>query len=110
MKRHLTLTQLEGDDWGPPPYDSFLVKECHRLRHIPLRDLTVEQLRTLIGQGISLVYTVPLALEHLSIDPMASGDMYPGDLLKALQRVPADFWTQHPSLLAEWKKVSSHAS
>ena len=110
MKRHLTLTQLEKDDWGAPPYDSFLVTECHRLRHVPLRDLTVENLRLLIGQEISLMYTVPLALEHLSIDPMVSGDLYPGDLLKAVQRVPADFWTQHPALLAQWQKVRSHAS
>jgi hypothetical protein len=104
------LTQLEGDDWARPPYGSFLVKECHRLRHVPLRELTVEHLRMLIGQGISLVYTVPLALEHLSIDPMISGDLYPGDLLKAVQRVPADFWVHHPTLLAEWRKVQSHAS
>src|SRR5688572_20925632 len=76
MKRHMTLTQLERDDWGPPPYDSFLVTECHRLRHVPLRDFTVENLRILIGQHISLAYTVPLALEHLSKDPMVSGDMY----------------------------------
>ena len=105
MKRHLTLTQLEHHDWGPPPYDSFLVKECHRLRHVPLRDLTVENLRMLVGQGISLVYTVPLALEQLSKDPMASGDFYPGDLLKAVQGVPPDFWAQHPALLAEWQKL-----
>lgn len=109
MKRHLTLTQLEKDDWGPPPYDSFLVTECHRLRHVPLRDLKVENLRMLIGQGISLAHTVPLALEHLSMDPMVSGDMYPGDLLKAVQRVPEDFWKEHPSLLAEWRKISPHA-
>ena len=109
MKRHLTLTQLERDDWGPPPYDSFLAKECHRLRHVPLRDLTVEHLRMLVGQGISLGYTVPLALEQLAIDPMVSGDMYPGDLLEAVQQVPADFWARHPSLLADWQKLKSGA-
>jgi hypothetical protein len=110
MKRHLTLTQLEKDDWGPPPYDSFLVTECHRLRHVPLRDLTVEHLRMLVGQGISLKYTVPLALEHLSVDPMVSGDLYPGDLLKAVQGVPAEFWAQNPSLLVEWQRVKADAS
>ena len=110
MKRHMTLTQLERDDWGSPPYDSFLVTECHRLRHVPLRDLTVENLRILIGQHISLEYTVPLALEHLSKDPLVSGDFYPGDLLKAVQGIKDDFWTQHPSLLAVWQKVRSHAS
>jgi hypothetical protein len=105
MKRHLTLTQLEDDDWGLPQYDSFLVKECHRLRNVPLGDLTVENLRMLIGQGISLAHTVPLALEHLSKDSMVSGDMYPGDLLKAVQRITDDFWAQHPSLLTVWQRV-----
>jgi hypothetical protein len=109
MKRHLTLTQLEDDDWGPPQYDSFLVTECHRLRHVPIRDLTVENLRILIGQDISLAYTIPLALEHLSKDPMVSGDMYPGDLLKAVQRITDDFWTQHPSLMMVWQSVKSRA-
>ena len=105
MKRHMTLTQLEKDDWGPPPYDSFVVTECHRLRHVPLRDLTVENLRLLIGQGISLPYTVRLALEHLSNNAMVSGDLYPGDLLKAVKAVGDDFWAQHPSLMTVWQGV-----
>ena len=109
MKRHLTLTQLERDDRGAPAYDSFLVTECHRLRHVPLRDLTVEHLRMLIGQGISLKYTVPLALEHLAVNPMVSGDMYPGDLLKAVKGVPADFWARHPALTAQWQGVQARA-
>jgi hypothetical protein len=66
MKRHMTLTQLERDDWGPPPYDSFLVTECHRLRHVPMRDFTVENLRILIGQHISLAYTVGMAEGEIS--------------------------------------------
>jgi hypothetical protein len=106
MKKHMTLTQLERDDWGPPPHDSFVVTECHRLRHVPLRDLTVENLRLLIGQGFSLPYTVPLALEHLSRDPMVSGDFYPGDLLKAVRGVPEEFWTQHPALKTLWQSVN----
>jgi hypothetical protein len=85
------------------------VKECHRLRNVPLGDLTVENLRMLIGQGISLAHTVPLALEHLSKDPMVSGDMYPGDLLKAVQRITDDFWAQHPSMMTVWQRVKSHA-
>lgn len=110
MNRALTLTQLERDDWGAPPYDSFLVTQCHRLRHVPLRELTVENLRMLIGQHTSLAYTVPLALEHLCADPMVGGDMYPGDLLKAVQRVPQDFWAQHPALRAAWERIRSLAT
>jgi hypothetical protein len=106
----MTLAQLEKDDWGEPPYDSFLVTECHRLRNVSLRDLTVENLRILIGQSISLEYTVPLALEQLSRDPMASGDLYPGDLLKAVSSIEDDFWARHSSLMEEWQRVKSRAS
>lgn len=105
MNRARTLTELEGQDWGPPNYDSHVVTECHRLRHVPLRDLTVEHLRLLIGQHISLVYTVPLALEYLAADRMVSGDLYPGDLLQAVKKVPREFWAQHPSLVAAWEKI-----
>jgi hypothetical protein len=41
---------------------------------MPLRDFAVENLRILICQSTSLEYTVPLALEHLSKDPLVSGD------------------------------------
>lgn len=94
---------------GPSKYDSFLVKECHRLRHVPLRELTVEHLRMLIGQGISLTYTVPLALERLSADPLVSGEMYPGDLLNAVKSISDDFWA-HPALMTTWQRVKAHAS
>lgn len=109
MDRSRTLAQLEGDDWGAPDYDSYLVRECHRLRHVPTEDLTVEDLRLLIGQKISLGYLIPLAIDHLLRDPLVSGDMYPGDLLVAVQSVPEEFWREHPSLLSQWQAVRKHA-
>lgn len=66
---HRTLTDLEGKDWGPPTYDSHLVTECHRLRHVPLKDLGVEDLGTLIGQEIGLPYLIPVAIDLLREDP-----------------------------------------
>ncbi|HEX7052807.1 MAG TPA: contact-dependent growth inhibition system immunity protein, partial [Burkholderiales bacterium] len=105
VDRRRTLTQLEKDDWGEPPYDSYVVTQCHRLRHVPLQELTVENLRLLVGQNISLRYTVPLALEQLSRDPMVSGDFYPGDLLEQVRRVPAEFWAEHPRLAEAWERI-----
>ncbi|WP_370027602.1 contact-dependent growth inhibition system immunity protein [Planotetraspora sp. GP83] len=51
----------------------------HRLRTPgkPLADLTIEDLRLLIGQRIGLPCLVPIAVEWLDHDPMAEGDMYP---------------------------------
>lgn len=78
-----SIEELEGDDWGDATFDSHLVRECHRLRRVPLADLSAENLRILIGQQIGLRYLVPMALDLLRRDPFAAGDFYPGDLLGA---------------------------
>jgi hypothetical protein len=47
-----------------------------------LDDFTVEDLRIMIGQKkIGLVHLLRLAIKTLTIDPLAEGDYYPGDLL-----------------------------
>jgi contact-dependent growth inhibition (CDI) system CdiI-like immunity protein len=95
-----SLQELEHKDWGEPTYDSYLVTTIHRLRRVPLRQFTVEDLRIMIGQNIGLQYLVPLALEHLRRNPLAEGDYYPGDLLKMVLSADAKFWQNHP----EWRK------
>lgn len=93
-----TLEDLEGDDWGTPPYDSYLVRTCHRLRRVPLKDFSIEDLRIMIGQEIGLEYLLPIALVELEKDPLAEGDFYPGDLLKNVLGVSREFWRQHSEL------------
>lgn len=51
-----TLEVLERQIWGDPEFNSHLVRTCHQLRKIPLKDLTPENLRMLIGQQIGLTY------------------------------------------------------
>ena len=48
-----TLEQLEDEYWAEPTFHSHLVIECHRMRKIPLRDLTDENLRMAIGQKMA---------------------------------------------------------
>jgi contact-dependent growth inhibition (CDI) system CdiI-like immunity protein len=88
------LDELEGTEWGPPAWDSYLVTTCHRLRKKPIGQLTVEDLRILIGQKIGLRFLVPLALEVLEREPLVAGDFYEGDLLSATLSAGRDFWTR----------------
>ena len=44
------------------------------------------------GQGLGLQYLMPLALNRLGRRPLAAGDFYPGDLLKAVLDAPSGFW------------------
>ena len=93
-----SLQELENSDWGEPEYSSHLVTECHRLRRVPLEKFTLENLRIMIGQNISLHFLIPLAIEHLEKDPLASGDMFEGDLLLAVLRSDPKFWNERPEL------------
>jgi hypothetical protein len=49
--RRKTLTELEGQDWGPPTFDSHIVTTIHRLRYVPLEQFAVEDLRICIVQN-----------------------------------------------------------
>ncbi|MFD5709007.1 contact-dependent growth inhibition system immunity protein [Streptomyces pharetrae] len=50
-----SIEELEGVRWPPPPSDSTsLVRGVHALRKRPVRELSVEDLRRLIGQDVGL--------------------------------------------------------
>ena len=67
-----TLQELEAADWGEPHFGSLVVTNVHRLRRIPLKDFSIEDLRLMVAQQQSLLYLVPLALKQLSSDPLSS--------------------------------------
>jgi len=90
-----SVQELEGKDWGEPKFDSYLVTTIHRLRRKPLDQFTHEDLRIMIGQGVGLEFLMPLAIEVLRRDALASGDFYPGDLLAAVSKVKEEFWRRH---------------
>jgi hypothetical protein len=95
-KRRLkTLAELEGVATDAPPYDSYVMGTCHRLRKKPIGEFSVEDLRIMIGQNIGLFFLVPLALDILEPDPLVEGDFYPGDLLCALLRADPGYWERH---------------
>jgi hypothetical protein len=108
--RRRTLQELEQQDWGEPTYHSSLVRTCHRLRRKPLNEFSVEDLRIMIGQQISLQYLIPLALEHLEADPLAEGDYYPGDLLEMVLKADAAFWEENPSHRQRVLQIIGHLS
>lgn len=90
----LSLEQLERDVWPEPEFNSHLVRTCHRLRKVRLSDLEVEDLRILLSQGIGLHYILPKAIHLLQEEPLAEGDFYPGDLLRAVLSLPMEHLRQ----------------
>jgi hypothetical protein len=103
--RRKSLQDLESEDWGEPNYNSYLVQTCHRLRRVPLTEFTTEDLRIMIGQKISLLFLVPIALEQLEEDPLAEGKCCPGDLLSVVLSIPEPFWSTHWNMRDVLRKV-----
>ncbi|MFF8315610.1 contact-dependent growth inhibition system immunity protein [Streptomyces bobili] len=103
-----SLEELERYRWPAPSADATrLVATAHALRRWPIGELTVEDMRLLIGQDVGLSYLLPLALKVLLDNPMAEGDMYEGDLLSAvLTRNPA-VWTESSGLGRELRAIVS---
>lgn len=100
-----TLEQIEKEYWGDPTYNSHLVITCHQLRKKPLKCFTVEDLRIMIGQNISLEVLMPIAMERLQQNIMAEGDHYPGDLLKNVLSADISYWQKNPSVHHTLRKL-----
>ncbi len=98
MDLNNSIEQIEGVKWKEPELNSYVVVECHRLRKIPLSEFTIENLRLLIGQKMSLNIILPLALDVLEENPFAEGNMYKGDLLANIINVAPEFWKENPEL------------
>ncbi|MGW2542939.1 contact-dependent growth inhibition system immunity protein [Kitasatospora sp. NPDC001574] len=108
MNRDRSLEELERDSWPTPPADATrLVAAVHALRRQPIGELTVEGMRLLIRQDVGLLHLLPVALELLRENPVAEGDLYPGDLLSAvLTRDPA-VWNESAELRHEFRVIVS---
>ena len=101
METSRSLEQLVGQAWGHPPADSSaLVANVHRLRSVPIEDLSNGDLRLLLGQRQGAEWLIPIALQRLHEDPMA-GEWYPGDLLRAVLHAATDYWPSHPQELMD---------
>jgi hypothetical protein len=88
-----SLEQLEKDYWDNPEYNSYVVTTCYNMRKKPLNEVTVEELRLVIGQGFSLDYLIPLAIGILQTNILAEGDFYEGDLLSnVVSDKTFDYW------------------
>ncbi|MFE5586173.1 contact-dependent growth inhibition system immunity protein [Kitasatospora sp. NPDC056531] len=108
VNRDPSLEELERDRWPAPPADATrLVAAAHALRRQPVGGLTVEDLRLLIRQDVGLLHLLPMALELLQENPLAEGDLYPGDLLSAvLTRNPA-VWSESAQLRHKLRVIVS---
>ena len=93
-----SIEQLEDDAWKDVEFPTPLVEKVYRYRKIPLKQLSIEQLRLLVGQNVGLKFLVPHALAILSQDVLAEGEHYEGDLLSAVLSAEDNYWANNKSI------------
>lgn len=106
----MTLSELTGVDWGPPPPDARLtVEECHRTRSKPLVDWSHRELIRFLCMGQDERLLVPVAIPRLRENPLASGCDRPGELLSAVLECDAFDWRSHPECVRIVREIVSIA-
>lgn len=103
--REKSLNGIYG--WEPmkPELDTYVLRTAARAMRLPLKDLSAEEIRLLIGQKVGLRYLLPLAIEILRKNPLKQACLYPGDLLGVCRRLePAD-WHENPAELRAFQNI-----
>jgi hypothetical protein len=100
-----SIEELEGV-WEEPDADApRLVRRCYSLRRKPIGQLSIEDMRLLLSQGVGSAVVLPLAVEVLERDLLAEGDLYPGDLLQSVLSIDSTEWRAHGLLKERLMKV-----
>ncbi len=106
-----SIEQLENDYWKDEiEFPSNLVINCHKYRKIPIKELTIEQLRLLISQKIGMEFLIGIALEKLERNILTEGDLYEGDLLVAVSGLSAEFWNEKQTEFRTFKNLMEQNS
>lgn len=103
--REKSLNEIYG--WEPmkPELDTYVLRTAARAMQLPLKDLSAEEIRLLIGQKVGLQYLLPLAIEILRKNPLKQASMFPGDLLAVCKRLEPDDWNANPAELRAFQDV-----
>ena len=105
--RTRTLEELDGPIRGT--VRSSLSEEIERLWQVPIGQFRVEDLRLVLLQKLGVPHLFPIAIEHLERDPFVEGDLYPGDLLRAVLGVEPAYWNDHPDQCERARAVARRA-
>lgn len=72
---NFTIQDLENDYWPDlKEYPTGLVKRCHEYRKIPIKDLEINQLTTLLIQDIGSKWIMPTVIKKMENDILQEDD------------------------------------
>ena len=101
-----SIEELENDYWKEESeFPTNLIKRCFEYRKIKVSKLTIGQIRLLISQKIGIEFLIGIALEKLEQNIIVEGDLYEGDLLDSISKIPTEFWNKYSTEFLNFKKI-----
>jgi hypothetical protein len=76
--------------WAEPDWDSGLIDRCRKAWNKPLRDLSREELATLLRQRFAVEHVLPIARKRLQEGVDDDTEMYDGELEAAIEYASRD--------------------
>lgn len=121
MDMNQSIEEIENDYCGEPTLNSYVMKNCHKARQKPLKLLSNEEIRCLIGQKIGLKFLLPIAVDILKNEPLFDVSYFECDLLLTLLRLEISDWKynqnelknfiiiiqKHRSIIEKCEEISS---
>ncbi|PZR23508.1 MAG: hypothetical protein DI535_23800 [Citrobacter freundii] len=96
--RSIEQLQYNGRDEAGSP--AGVAARFHQFVRVPVKDLSIEQIRLLLSQDVGTIFLLDKTLQLLETDILADGDFYPGDLLSAALNINRIYWDSKPELAA----------
>lgn len=81
---NLSVADILGP-WVEPGWDSCLIARCRAAWSKPLRDLSREELATLLRQRIAVEHLLPIAKKRLEDELDDATEMFDGELQEAIE-------------------------
>ncbi|MWJ31912.1 MULTISPECIES: contact-dependent growth inhibition system immunity protein [Saccharibacillus] len=95
---------MENIVWTEEKKEDSLSNWYTHVRKKAISELTVEDICRFVRQNLYVSYILPYALEALQKDPTA-GELYNGELLRAVSKVSNEFWVTHKELSENCCKI-----
>ena len=81
---NISVAQILGP-WVEPDWDSGLIARCREAWNKPLRDLSREELATLLRQRFAVEQLLPIAKKRLADGVDHDTEMFDGELQEAIE-------------------------
>jgi len=82
---NISIADILGQ-WVNPDWDSGLIERCKKAWSKPLRELTNEELATLLRQRIAVEHILPIAKKRLEDGVDDDTEMYDGELKAVVEQ------------------------